>query len=349
MSHFLVGRTCFQNVVYVVVLEQLAVDEIDGKHLTRAEPTLGDNVTLVIIVDANLGCDCNVPILRDDVARRAQTVTIEAARRVSAVRQHDAGRSVPGLQLAIEKLVKGANVGVYVVDGLPGRRQQYTHCLDDVHAAGTQHFQHVVETGRVGSGQGDYRVEIRDVVKLVRNEILGPRLSPVAISAYRVDLTVVGEKAERLGELPLRQGVGREALVKYAHRRRHLWIAKVRVELRQSRRHDHALVADRDGRQAGDIGPVVGKPVFGTTPGEKQPPVERSSGQFVRRVNEDLLDSRHRSERFFATSRRISRNFAPPGNAETGCLDRRVDDLPLALGDLVVVCKRKPFLPRTAR
>jgi excinuclease UvrABC ATPase subunit len=49
-------------------------------------------------------------------------------------------------------------------------------------------------------------------------EHLGPRHRPVTVALDRIDLAVVSQKAERLRQPPLRQRVGREALVKDTHR-----------------------------------------------------------------------------------------------------------------------------------
>ena len=89
-------------------------------------------------------------------------------------------------------------------------------------------------------------VQIRNIVELVRYEILGSCLCPVAIAIDRIDLAIVREKTEGLRQAPLWQCIGRETLVKNAHRCLHARITEVRVKHGQCRRHDHAFVADRD-------------------------------------------------------------------------------------------------------
>ena len=62
----------------------------------------------------------------------------------------------------------------------------------------------------------------------VQRRLAGPH--PVDVAGDRVDLAVVGEQAQRLGELPAREGVGREARVDDRERALQLGVAQVGVE-----------------------------------------------------------------------------------------------------------------------
>ncbi len=129
----------------VVIVQQDTVDEIRSEHFARPQSTFPDDVFFVVVVNTDFGRDGQVTILRDHESGRPQAVAIQAAGRITAIGQHDAGRAVPGLHLAVVELVECPYVGVDVVNRLPGRGHENTHCLDDVHAAGTQHFEHIVE------------------------------------------------------------------------------------------------------------------------------------------------------------------------------------------------------------
>ena len=75
---------------------------------------------------------------------------------------------------------------------------------------------------------------------------------PVEVAGERVDLAVVGEQAQRLGELPAREGVGGEARVDDRERALQLGVAQVGVEARELRRAQHPLVDERPRAEAGD-------------------------------------------------------------------------------------------------
>src|SRR3546814_16033428 len=63
------------------------------------------------------------------------------------------------------------------------------------------------------------RRDLLDVGQGFALKFLGARQRPLAIAGDRVDLAVVCEVTEWMAQAPLRRGVGREALMKHAHRR----------------------------------------------------------------------------------------------------------------------------------
>ena len=80
--------------------------------------------------------------------------------------------------------------------------------------AGGEQFQGVVEAGRIAAGLVDDRQELRDVVaEQVGAKAALARAHPVEVAAQGVDLAVVGQVAEGLGQLPGGEGVGAVALV----------------------------------------------------------------------------------------------------------------------------------------
>ena len=273
-----------------------------------------------------------MPVVGDDVSRGPQAVAVQHTGGVPPVRQHDAGRAVPGLHLAVEILVEGADLRVDVVYGLPGRRQQDAHRLQHVHAAGAQHFQHVVQAGRIRAGQRHDRIEIGNVVELVGAKVFCACNRPVAVALDRVDFTVVGKKTKRLRQAPFRQGVGRETLVKHGNRGFETRVAQIRIKLGQRRRHDHALVTDRDRRQAGDIGFAVGDPVLGPAPREKQPAIEPISLHRLGCVDEHLFDPGQGTQGKRAADGGIGRHDTPAGNFELELGDGPVQGLARGAG-----------------
>src|SRR3546814_2715315 len=82
-----------------------------------------------------------------------------------------------------------------------------------------------------------------------------------------------------MAQAPLRRGVGREALMKHAHRRFKLRVGEVGVEARQIFRHHQALVDQHTARQMRDVELVValrGEQFLGAATRLEQLQLERS-------------------------------------------------------------------------
>ena len=121
-----------------------------------------------------------------------------------------------------------------------------------------------------------------------RPAVLGAEPAPgghaVLVAPQRVDLAVVAQVPERLGPLPGRRGVGREAGVEHRQRRVEVGGGQVGVEARQAVAHDQRLVDDGGERPAGEVVPDAGLPAggLGPAPGPEAAPfgvgraVERS-------------------------------------------------------------------------
>ena len=97
------------------------------------------------------------------------------------------------------------------------------------------------------------------------------------------------------------------------------WILEIRIKIRQGARHEHALVADRDRRQAGNEcgGIAVSESLLGTAPCQKQLPVEGSPLHTGSRIDENLFDARQRLQGLLAADRRLDRHLAPAGDFQS--------------------------------
>ena len=116
-------------------------------------------------------------------------------------------------------------------------------------------------------------------------------------------------------------------------------IAKIREELRQRRRHDHAFVADRHRRQARNVGLGIGQPVFRAPARKKQSPVESSTRHTVLRIDVDLFDPRQCRQRLLAARGRVHGNDAPAGDLEADFRDGFVDDGARLFGDGLILAQ----------
>ena len=120
--------------------------QINGQHLAGSKPALGYDIFCCVVVDTYLRGNRDMPVLRNDIPGRPETVSIETTCCIVSVSQDDGGRTIPWLHMAIEKLIKCARVRIEVVPRLPRRRNQDAYRLNNIHAGGTHHLEHVVET-----------------------------------------------------------------------------------------------------------------------------------------------------------------------------------------------------------
>ena len=302
-----------QHAVDVFRTQQRAGLGVDGQDFARTQAALLDDVLGAEVVHADFRRQHDVAVAGDHIARRTQTVAVEAAGGIAAVHDDHTGRAVPGLHVDRVVFVERTHVRVEVFDVLPGRRDQRAHRLEHVHAAGQQQFEHVVHALAVGALHRHQRHQFFDVGQVGALELLGARLRPHAVAADRVDLAVVRQIAERVAQAPARQRVGREALVEHAHRRFEQFVSQVRIELRQELRHHQSLVDDDAARQAGDveIGVAFGfEHLLDAAAQLEQLQLEGELVHVARRGDEHLLDHRHRAQRFFTKRRRVGRHRA---------------------------------------
>ena len=234
-----------QQLVDVVVLEQRRRLQVERDHLARAHAALAHHVFGLVVPHADFGGDGQVAVLRDHIARRTQAVAVERAAGIAAIGEHHARRAIPGLHVRRVELVERAQVRIDAhrrsarpaasagasrasasrppissTSSMLSRLCESEPCID---TSGRMSF-------RSGSsGELQHRAA---------------RHGPAAVGLDGVDLAVVREVAERMRQPPLRQRVGREALVEHGHRGLDALVPQVREELDQVRRHHHALVDD---------------------------------------------------------------------------------------------------------
>ncbi len=149
LQPLLVGEARGQQTVDVFGAQQGARIGVDGQHLAGPQAALLDHFFGRVVRHPHFGCEHDGAIAGDHIARGAQAIAVGGAGGVAAVGEHHAGGAVPGFHLQRVVLEERAHVGVEVFDVLPGGRNQRAHRGEQIHAAGEQHFQHIVEALRV--------------------------------------------------------------------------------------------------------------------------------------------------------------------------------------------------------
>ena len=320
----LVGVARLQAAVDVVGVQHVAGVGIHGEDLPRTDPALGQHVLGLVVPDADFRGQGDVAILGGDPARRTQAVAVEQAHGVAAVGEHDAGRAVPGLHVHGVVFVEGAAIDVHGVDVLPGRRHQHAQATEQVHAAGHQQLKHVVHARGVGTDAVDQRAELLQVGDQLVGELQATRLRPVAVARDGVDFAVVGQEAERLGQRPLGQGVGREALVEHRDGGLQALVVEVRIEAGQVGRHHQTLVDQGLRREAAHVVVGVGGVAHrGAAAGAEQLHGEGGIRQALA-TDEHLLDLRQACQGQLTEHRGIHRHLAPADQFQARRLDLAV-------------------------
>ena len=228
---------------------------VDEEHAAGLESAfLHDGERVEIGDDADFRGHDDEVVLGDIVAARAQTIAVEHGADLAAIGEGDRGRAVPWLHHAGVELVEGLLVLIHHRVTLPWFGDHHHHRVDQVIAAEVHELEGVVEARRVGSVLDDDREDARDVAfeQVALAECLAS-LHEVGVAHHRVDFTVVGDEAVRVGARPTWEGVGRETGVHQREGRLEIRVVEIGEILRELAGREHALVDHRAGREIGDI------------------------------------------------------------------------------------------------
>ena len=190
-----------------------------------------------------LRADDHDAVLGDEPAAGAQPVSVEAGPDGPPVGERHGRGPVPGLEHRGAVAIEAVELRRHVV--APGVRggDHHHHRVGQRAAGEQQQLEHAIEGRGVRAALRDQRQAALEVL----TEKLGAKrrltgAHPMDIAVDRVDLAVVGEQAQRLGEFPAREGVRRKTRVDHCERALQLGVAQVLVKAPELRRGEHALV-----------------------------------------------------------------------------------------------------------
>ena len=319
----------------LLVLDDPVLVGVDEEHPARLEPALADDAGGVEVEHADLGGEDDEAVVGDPVATRAQAVAVEHGTDLRAVGEHDAGRPVPRLHQHGVELVERPTLPVHLLVVLPGLGDHHQDRVGQRPAAHVEQLEDLVEARGVG---GARRTDREEAVEVAGNQVgveqrlAGPH--PVAVAHHGVDLAVVGDVAERVGQRPAREGVGREAGVHDGQRRGDPLVGQVGEDPVELVGGEHALVEQgaRAQRAEVDLGLELG-PLAQA----ERAALQRHAGQAGTGCGEEqLAEQRHHAAGGRAERLRVDRYVAPAEDCQPLGLGELLDLL-TGLGDLVGV------------
>ena len=324
----------------LVVGQELSGRRVDREDLAGPETALLHDLLFVERNDAGFGAHDQEAVLVDLEARGAEAVAVERGADITAVGEDHGGRAVPGFIEAGVELVEALQVGGHVGHLLPRFGREHHHAVKHVAAAELEEFEGVVEGGGVRAAGLDDGLEVLDVVAPdLRGHLAFAGGGPVLVPHERVDLAVVRDHAERMGQRPVGEGVRRIPLVVDGERRGEEGILQVGVELLQLGRVEEPLVDDRARGERRDVERVdafLGRASFGHLAGEIQAALEIDVAPPVRPAHEDLLDLGHRLAGLVAEAAGVHGHGPPAEHVDAELRAGLLDDR-LAGADLILV------------
>ena len=202
----------------LLIRDGLALLQIDQQHLARLQAPLAGDILFGNVEHAHFGGQQDKPVLGLQIARRAQTVSIQRRTHHLAVRKSDGGRTIPGFHQGGVVLVERAEGLIHQRIAGPGFRDQHHHRVGQRVAALVEQLERVIKTCRIRLPiKGDWPQLLHVVAKHRRGHGRLTGRHPVVVAAQRVDFAIVANHPIRMGQGPGRERVGGEPLMHQRH------------------------------------------------------------------------------------------------------------------------------------
>ena len=320
----------------LLVLDDPVLVGVDEEHPARLEPALADDGGGVEVEDADLGGEDHQAVVGDPVARGAQPVAVEDGPDLRAVGEHHARRAVPRLHQRGVELVERAALLVHLGVVLPRLGDHHQHRVRQRPAAEVEQLEHLVErrgVGRARTADREDPVQVAVEQVGVEQRLAGPH--PVPVAHHGVDLAVVGDEPERVGQRPAREGVGGEPRVDHGQCGGEPLVGQVGIEVVELVGGEHALV---DEGPAGERGEVDLRLVLGPLAQAERQSLQRHPAHAGTGAgDEELAEHRHHAPGGGARGGRGSIGHLAPAEDREALLGRDLLDPPPGLRDLLVV------------
>ena len=305
------------------VLEDAAPRGLDEEHLARSQPPAPNGLAWLEWHRTGLGCDSDEPVPGDREGRRPQPVAVDQRADAATVREDDRGGAIPRCQHPGGPAPERRDVRMRCPpepDRLGDRGEQRGRQLP---AGRRQEFQPLVEGQGVRSVGREQGPSVEQLGRERRPTTIA-RASPdlLAVAADRVDLAVVRDRPERLGEAPDGRRVGGIPLVEDRVPDVEI-LTQVGIQIREARPGDEALVDDRRARRgrdrhAGERAARGPDRRLDAATGDHEATLEGAVARACGACDDGLRDERSRRRRRRAQRAAIERDGSPADDRETG-------------------------------
>ena len=320
---------------------------VDGDHLAGTKSARLNDLRLVQLNQPDLGSHHDQSAAGHLIASGTQTVTVHGRRGDLAVGEGHRRWAVPRLGQAGVVFVEPAKFRVHVVVLFPSLGNQHHHRVQHAPTRGHEQLERLVERLRVGTHRPQHRMQLRNgSAPHVRLQCRTTRPHPMLVAEERIDLAVMCDVAERLGNPPVGQRVGRVALMEQRQRRDGLGVCQIGIEAAQLRSHHQALVDDsrvghrNDVRLAGRIVRIrfAQRTILRVGTATRQ--IHAAPILVVRDsrwpCKQHLLNARQLTERPATEHGRIGRYDTPSDDIQPGSLRSRFENESATLGRVLV-------------
>ena len=319
-----IGQNLGQRRLDLVIPHHGAPCGVHHQHLPRPQPSLLEDALGSDVEHAGLRGHHDQIIFCAHEASGAQAVAIQRRADRNPIRKRQGGRPIPRFGQTGVVFVEPPHRLVEPVLRFPGCGHQHGQDVGEAAAGYRQQLNDVVQHRAVAAALLDHRLQHPQTVAPDGGaEFRVSRLHPVHVAAQRVDLAVVGKKAEWLGEAPARERVGAVPLMEDGQRRLVDGIGEIAIETRQPRRREQCLVDDRAPRARRDVQGEAGLacPPFDPAATQVQGAVEGVAGHRPGLGHHDLRDVRLRRPGVIAQRVQIRWHIAPAYEAQPGLRD----------------------------
>ena len=256
-------------------------------------------------------------VRRDRVPGRTKTGTVQHRARIDSVGKGDRGGAVPRLHDGGVVFKESAHVPADVIVSAPRLRNQHQHRVREGAAAGDKKFQRVVQGGGIALPVRNDGNDLFDLVPEQRRfEHRFPRLHVIEIAPDRVDLSVVGQIAERMRQRPRRERVRAVPLMDDRKGALAVLVRQIRIEAGNLMGEKQTLVDHRAGGETDHIGPsalilLLCAHLFENFPRDVEGAFEFRRFRFSAVAEEALADCGHRRGGGFSDLAGIGRDLPP--------------------------------------
>ena len=291
---------------------------VHEQHLARPQPLEAHDLRGVEWHGARLRRERHDAVTRHGPGRGTQPVAVEDRADLAAIGEDERRGAVPRGDEPGDPAAERGERRVGRATQRCGIGHQREQRLGHRPAGRCEELDRLVEGAGVGSTLAEQRTGVEQptsggAAHRRQRAVVASAADGFAVAADGVDLAVVGEEAERLGERPRGCGVGRVPLVE--HRERHVQrLEEVRLERAEARPRDEALVDERPRRRRRDREAIEApgpRHALGSTPRADERQLEPAGRPAGGSGDECLLDRRPRGTRLGAQGGGVRRDGAP--------------------------------------